>query len=690
MASKLTIIEDIAGLLALKTYLADKEYVAYDCETTGLSKSDEVIGFSVCASEQEAFYVILAKWNKTQLDRIDYKGQVEDLMSGLTIKKLIMHNAIFDCMMAERFGARLIDALHSDTMVLAHLLNENRKVGLKELGKQMYGESSTEEQTAMKASILANGGTATKTAYELYKADPELIAKYGAKDALLTYKLFLDLVPELYEQGLDKFFYEDESMPLLKGPTYDLNTTGLLVDTAALQTLKRTLEVECLEAKDFIHQEIKPYVKQTYLGTAKKNTFNIGSSSQLSWLLFGQLGLDFGTLTKGGKTICKSLGLKLPYTAAARREFIRRCSEQAGQIYQPAATVNGKKRNAKRYSDPWKYIKVDKETLQTLSTRYKWIERLLEYQRKNKLLNTYVEGIEERIKYGVVTSSYLQHGTMTGRYASRNPNLQNLPREDQRVKGCFIARPGKVFVSADFSQLEPRIFSYYSQDKRLMGAFSGISDFYSVVGMDVFDIFDAQPTKADFGKRYTKQRDDAKTIALAYAYGATPPQLAPKTKRSIDDTREIMERYAERFPGVDKMMVEAHDIVKEKGEVTSLYGRKRRLPEAKQITKIYGNSEHWDLPYEARKLLNMACNFRIQSTGASIVNRAAIRFLNDCKALGIKCKLVSQIHDELVAESSTEDSDTVAMILRNAMENTTLLEGVGLEAVPRISKNLAK
>ena len=113
------------------------------------------------------------------------------------------------------FKIRLIESLHTDTMILAHLLNENRRVGLKELAASMYGEDSTLEAKDMKESVAKNGGLLTKANYEMYKADSQLMGKYGAKDAWITYKLFLDLVPELYKQKLDKFFYEEESMPLL-------------------------------------------------------------------------------------------------------------------------------------------------------------------------------------------------------------------------------------------------------------------------------------------------------------------------------------------------------------------------------------------------------------------------------------------------------------------------------------------
>lgn len=694
MKPELIVIDNIEGVMSLMEYLTDKPYIAYDCETTGLTSKHEVIGFSVCAEESKAFYVILQRWDKALIPQ-PYLLEAKGLILELADKKLICHNAVFDCMMAEAyFKVRLIDSLHTDTMILAHLLDENRRVGLKELAHSMYGETSTSEQKEMKDSVIANGGTLTKDNYEMYKCDSHILGKYGAKDALLTYKLFTDLVPQLYEQGLDKFFYEDESMPLLRGPTYDLNTTGLQVDLPVLTVLKKTLEAECLEDKDFIQQEIHKHIQDKYPGTTKNNTFNIGASQQLSWLLFGKLGLEFSTLTKGGKTICKSLGLRLPYTAVAKRDFIAICSNSKDEVHQPEAKVNGRIVKAKKIREPWGYIACDKATLKKLAPKHKWIERLLGYQKKKKLLNTYVEGVEERVYYGVIHPSYLQHGTTTGRYASRNPNLQNLPRDDQRVKECIVARPGKLFVSADYSQLEPRTFAFYSKDPRLMAAFDGTSDFYSVVGCEVYDKHDCTPQKDGspdaFGVKYKKLRDLSKVIALASAYGATPNQLAPTTGKSLEDTASDMDKYFERFPGVKKMMLEAHDLAKENGFVTNLFGRLRRIPEAKRITKLYGNIPHADLPYEGRKLLNMACNFRIQSTGASIVNRAAIRFHKDCKDLGIECKIVSQIHDELVAECSAQDAENVGLLLQNAMENTTILDGISLEAIPRITKNLAK
>ncbi len=698
MKPQLIVLDTQQGIEDLREYLKDFEYVAYDCETTGLHKSSEVIGFSVCAEEDKAYYIILSKWNKDLgiLVPLDTTALAAgNLIVDLQNKKLIMHNATFDCMMAESFfGINLIDSVHTDTMILAHLLDENRRVGLKELARVYFGEDAAEEQRLMKESVTANGGKLTKDCYEMYKADPYLMGKYGAQDALLTFKLFNTLVPELFEQGLDKFFYEDESMPLLKGPTYQLNTIGLKVDQPYLTSLKKQLEAECLEAKAFIDSEIKARIIERFPGTSKKNVFNLGSNQQLAWLLFGQMGLQFDKLTKEGKTVCRAMGLKLPYAPAARRDFIARCENQKGDIYQPEGRVNGKKVSAKKIKEPWAYTAVDKKLLQQYATKYKWIAKLLELKQKSKILETYVLGIEERTKYGIINPSFLQHGTSSGRYSGRDPNFQNLPRDDKRVKSCIIARPGKVFIGADYSQLEPRVFAYYSKDERLLAAFKGTDDFYSTIGMEVYEKSDCTPQKDGspdaFGIKYKKLRDLSKVIALASTYGATAHQLAPTTGKSVDDTREDIEAYFEKFPGVRAMMLEAHKIAKETGRVENIFGRPRRIPEAKRITKLYGNVDHADLPYEARSLMNLAVNHRIQSTGASIVNRAAIAFYNNCKLAGIEANLVLQVHDSLVVECSAQDAENISLLLQDAMETTTQLEGISLEAVPKIGLNLAE
>lgn len=691
MKLELITITTPRGINELIKYLRDKEYIAYDCETTGLSHDSEVVGVSVCAEENKAYYIILAEWNSDfkKLLRFGLFDKTKELVTLLAKKPTIMHNAVYDCMLAENFfKVDLTQSLHTDTMILAHLLDENRRVGLKDLGVKYFGNSADQEAKEMKASVASNGGLITKDHFELYKADSALLAKYGAKDALLTYKLFLELIPELYAQKLDTFFFE-ESMPLLRGPTYQLNTTGLKVDTEALITLKKTLEAECEELKAFIYSEIKTKIQDKYPGDKPKTTFNLGSNQQLSWLVFGVMGLEFGTLTDTGKQACMDMGLKLPYYDKAKKDFLYEAGQREGQIQKPKATINGKDKRATKFKSPYAYTQCDTKILSKHGLKHKWINALLKLKKNEKILSTYIEGIESRVKYGVIHPSFLQHGTTSGRYSSRNPNFQNLPRDDKRIKNCFLARPGKVFVGSDFSQLEPRVFASVSGDTNLLEAFKSGEDFYSVIGIPVFDCYDATPHKEGspdaFGIKYSKERKMSKEIALASTYGASARRLSSMIGKSEVETQDIIDAYFEKFPKVKEMMEESHKQVKATGQVVNMFGRPRRLPEAKKFNKMYGSAK---LPYEAQNILNLSVNHRIQSTAASICNRAMIKFYNDAKALGLNCKIVSQIHDEIIVECEEADASSVELLLQNAMETAVELPGVTLEAIPHTAKSI--
>ena len=700
---QLRIIRTLKELKELEEYLSDKEFISVDTETTGVDHDSEVIGFSVAAEIDVGYYVILSYWDVKQqkLIYLETKGGAKAALQTLKGKSLIMHNAGFDCgMIDSNFGVQLIEDVHTDTMELAHLLDENRRVGLKELAVSIFGEDSRTEQLEMKESVYKNGGVLTKEKYELYKADADLMARYGAKDTILTLKLFYHLVPELYEQGLDKFFYEDESMPLLRGPTYQLNHTGLKVDQEALNKLKATLMAELAEAKTYIHSEIKPHVKDKYKGTSPGTTFNIGASKQLSWLLFIRLGNEFNGLTKGGRELCKALDIKVPYAPGAKREFLKILGENKGKVYSPAKfnPKTGKMGRPKKVGDAWNYLSCGKDSLGRYATKYKWVNTLLAYNKNLKLLNTYVEGIQSRLKYGIIHPSFLQHGTTSGRYSSKAPNFQNLPKNDKRIKACIVARPGKIFVGADQSQLEPRVFASTSQDPTLLACFAKGEDFYSVVGAPIFEKEGCSLYKkgADsFAELYPGLRDISKAFALATPYGTSAFQQSSKLGLHQEECQQIIDRYFAKYPKVEMMMLESHEQAKKTGVVYNLFGRPRRIPAAMDIPKIYGKSQHSDLPYAARTLLNLAMNHRVQSTGASIMNRAAIAFYRACKDLEESdprwkdVKVVLQVHDELNAECPIDLAPEVKIVLKYCMESTTELPGVALIAEPTSAYNLA-
>ncbi len=700
---KLVIIRTNEEFKKLFDYIQDKDYIAYDTESAGLGAKDAIIGFSVCADIEVGYYVILRYWDVEQQKLVDLETLelVRDFLKLLVPKNLIMQNAPHDCAITNgNFEVELMPSVHTDTLILGHLLNENRSNGLKERGVELYGEDARKEQDEMKASVTKNGGVLTKKKYELYKGDADLIAKYGAKDAILTLKVFYNDVEDLYAQELDKFFYEDESMPLLRGPTYDLNTAGLRVDVEALAKLKSSLEAECIDDRAFIYKAIKPYIKDKYPGTSKAKTFNLGAPQQLSWLLFTRLGNEFYRLTDSGKELCEALNIRVPYTKAAKREFIETVTANKDRIWrQPRLNRKTKKMsNPAKVGNPWQYMACGKLSLGKYSEKYPWIVRFLEYAKKKKLLNTYVIGIQSRMQYNIIRPSFLQHGTTSGRYASRSPNFQNLPRDDKRIKACIVSRPGKVFVGADYAQLEPRVFAAQSQCKALMECFKKGEDFYSVAGASVFDKQGYSLIKSDknsFANTFPKLREDSKVFTLSAFYGRTVREMAQNMKRSEEECQQLIDKYFATYPEVECRMLELHEEVKSTGVVRSLFGRPRRIPAAMEIVETYGNQPHSELPYAARNLLNLAVNHPVQGTAACIANRASIAFKARCEELSksnilwLDVKLVVQTHDELVAEGPKEIANEIAAELKDAMENTTKLPGVALVAEPKIGYNLA-
>jgi DNA polymerase I-like protein with 3'-5' exonuclease and polymerase domains len=755
---ELIVYTEAEHMETLLAYLEDKQLVTYDTETTGVHMDCEVVGLSLCAEDGIAFYCVTGYWDKELGQLIRNPQAVEicgEIVQVLKTKQLVMHNSVFDCRVTrDTWKIDLMPSVFHDSMIAAHLLDEEGPRGLKELGKLHFGLSAAKEQEEMKASVLANGGIWEDKKYnatrEMYKADAELLGKYGAKDALLTWRLFHKQFEQLVAEGLDQFFYEDESMPLLRDVTYDLNTIGLRMDVAKLKQLEQEMTHEIGRLRVEIDEDISSYVKE-------RPKFSVNSPQQLSWLLFVRLGQKFRSLTSNGKEFSRSLIGKVPYTDAEKRSFISRVNTQRSEVTEKLKkkqadiapkiaelkldikqAQNLKNRKSTDQTDkemlieviaelkqdlerleapvkylnsqitrlyPEKYIQADKATLKDLSGRYTWVQKLLKMKSEDKLLGTYVKGLLSRVRYGVVYPRFNQTGTDSGRYSSSDPNFQNLPRDDKRIKSCVLARPGKVFVGADYSQLEPRVFASVSQDPRLLECFEKGEDFYSVVGIGIFGRHECSAFKKDknaFAEMYPDERQIAKAVCLAAAYGTTAHKLAQTLRHhdgtpfTVDECQDIIDRYFEQFPGVRRMMLESHKIAKRDGRVYNLYGRPRRLPEAIRIGKMFPNVPHEELEYQFRTVLNLSMNFRVQGSAASIVNRACIAFKKGVKERALtdprwlEVNVSSQIHDEIHAECPRDIAEDVKILLKDSMENTTILPGVALVAEPKIAENMAE
>ncbi len=710
---RLILVKTLQQLKALEAYIADKDVLAYDVETTGTDKESIITDFAICAEVGKvdvAYCVQIAYWDVKEQKLLYYETHkgAKAFLEKLKGKRLIMQSGPFDCAMTmNNYGVELIQDLEIDTLAIGHLLNENRLNGLKERGVELFGENARAEQAEMKASVIKNGGVLTKDLYELCKADSDLRANYCAKDTILTMNVACHDLPILYAEKLDQFYFE-ETMPLMRGPTYQMNTTGLRVDPEKLSKLKGELEVQILTLEAEIYADIEVYTRKKYpKGFGKKaKEFNISSREQLAWLLFEELGEYFHMLTKTGQKMLKVLEMKRPYTNEAKREFIEMCDGRQGQTWE-AWEWNSKKKfmekKIRKIPKPVKYMSVGKETCEIFSKRYRWVAKLMEHAKARKLLKTYVEGIQKRMKYSIIRPSFLQCGTTSGRYSSKNPNFQNLPRGDKRVKSCIVARQGKVFVGADYAQLEPRVFTSVSQDPSLLACFVEGLDFYSVVGAPIFDkegksttLKKGQP--GSFDTLFPEGRQMAKSVALGLPYGQTEWKMSATLGRPIEECRQIAHDYFTGFPGVKSMMLKAYDEAMTNGVVYNLFGRPRRMPKAKKIRELFGDAEHSELPYEWRTILNLAVNHKIQSTAASLMNRAAIAFYEACQlrswslsdARWLEVRIVMQVHDELIVECPEALAEEVAALLKYCMENTSTLPGVALIAEPKIGLDLAE
>ncbi len=710
MAKQIHLVKTLPQLKALADYIAGKEFIAYDVETTGTDKESIITDFAVCAEVGDvdiAYCVQTAHWDPVLQKLVYYETheEADEFLRLLRGKRLIMQNGPFDCWMtSNNYGVELIHDLEIDTLALGHLLNENRLNGLKERGVELYGEDAREEQRIMKESVVKNGGVLTKEKYELYKADSDLRAQYCAQDTILTMNVACHDLPILYAEKLDKFYFE-ETMPLMRGPTYQMNTTGLRVDPEKLSKLKGELEVQIMKLEVEIYAEIEELTKEKYpKGFGKKpKHFNIGAAQQIAWLLFEKLENPFHMLTKSGQAMCKEMGIKRPYSDQQKREFIEYCEQNVGKVWKDTSWNYKTKKweRPKKIQKALKYMSVGKETAEIFSKRYTWVAKLVEHAKAKKLLNTYVIGIQKRMKYNIIRPSFMQCGTTSGRYACKNPNFQNLPRKEKRLKACIVAREGKVLVAADYSQLEPRVFASVSQDEALMGCFASGDDFYSVVGVPIFDTAHRctslkKDVVGSFSVLYPDERQISKEdVALATPYGTSAWKMAASTGLPVERCREIIELYFSSFPKVRKMMLDSHEQAKTNGVVYTLFGRPRRIPKAMKIPEIFGDTPHDELPYEWRTILNLAMNHRVQGTGANIMNRAAIAFYDRTMALSksdprwLEVPIVMQVHDELIVEGPAWMAQMIADLLKDCMENTSKLPGVALVTEPKIGLDLA-
>ena len=304
-----------------------------------------------------------------------------------------------------------------------------------------------------------------------------------------------------------------------------------------------------------------------------------------------------------------------------------------------------------RYTYP-----TDEETLSALADKHPIINEILEFRGVKKLLSTYIEPFPGYISSvtGKVHTTFNQALTATGRLSSSKPNLQNIPIRTDRgkeIRKAFVpSRPDGLIVSADYSQIELRIMAHLSCDKHLIEAFRAGQDVHAITASRIFDI--------PLGDVTSDQRRIAKTANFGIMYGISSFGLAQRLKIGRGEAKKIIEDYFANFPAISSYIEDTLTAARENGYVETIFGRKRYLPDI--------NSRNGTVRALAER---NAINAPIQGTSADIIKLAMIKTDRRIKQEGLQSRMILQIHDELVFDTTPDEVERLEAIVREEMEN---------------------
>ena len=314
-----------------------------------------------------------------------------------------------------------------------------------------------------------------------------------------------------------------------------------------------------------------------------------------------------------------------------------------------------KPKSGVRYSYP-----TDEDTLNALSHKHPIINEILEYRGVKKLLSTYIEPFPNYISpaTGKIHTTFNQALTATGRLSSSKPNLQNIPIRTERgkeIRKAFVpSHPGGLIVSADYSQIELRIMAHLSCDTHLINAFRDGQDVHAITASKIFGV-PLEEVTAD-------QRRIAKTANFGIMYGISSFGLAQRLHIGRSEAKKIIEDYFANFPAISSFIEDTLTSARETGYVETIFGRRRYLPDI--------NSKNGTVRSLAERT---AVNAPIQGTSADIIKMAMINVGRRIESEGLKSRMVLQIHDELVFDAVAEEVETLERIVREEMENVTVL-----------------
>ncbi len=341
------------------------------------------------------------------------------------------------------------------------------------------------------------------------------------------------------------------------------------------------------------------------------------------------------------------------YSMAGRR-FNVNSTQQLGKILfeELKLPVIKKTKKSKAYS-------TSSDVLEELKNEHPIIENLLLYRQLTKLKSGYVDSLPSLIydKTGRIHTSYNQTVAATGRLSSSDPNLQNIPIKSpigKKIREAFIPERGNLFLSADYSQVELRVLAHLSNDPALLEAFERGEDIHSHTANEVFGELDIP---------FEEKRRRAKIINFSIIYGKTAYSLARELGIDRSTAQEFINMYFSKYKKVKEFINESIKEAEKFGYVTTIFGRKRPIPEIfSSNTNIKNHGER------------MAINTKVQGSAADIMKKAMIDVYNKIKDSKLKTKIVLQVHDELVFEAPEAEKEKLEKIVKETMENSVKLK----------------
>lgn len=330
--------------------------------------------------------------------------------------------------------------------------------------------------------------------------------------------------------------------------------------------------------------------------------------------------------------------------------------KQLGEVLFEQMMLPGGKKTKTGYS-------TSADILEKLAPEYPVVADILEYRALSKLKSTYADGLYTFIKEdGRIHSTFHQTITATGRLSSADPNLQNIPMRTENgrlIRKAFLPKDGYFFADADYSQIELRILAHMSGDEELIEAYRQNQDIHRITASKVFHI--------PFEEVTPLQRRNAKAVNFGIVYGISSFGLSQDLSISRAEAKEYIDAYFETYPGIKKFLDRMVEEAKENGCVTTLFGRRRPVPELK-------SSNFMQRSFGER----IAMNSPIQGTAADIIKIAMIKVFETLHRQGMKSQMILQIHDELLIETDPSEKEQVEKLLHDCMKEAADLR-VALE-----------